>query len=287
MFVVSLLHGQDIIYKKDGGEIKAKILSFGSTRITYKIWEYQKAPSQSINSSAVKYVKYQNGTIKNTNWYDSRQKVSKGSFVDKRDGVTYKTITFAGQTWMAENLRATKTRQGVDISWVVSNEDWENMSYTDLGYCYYDNDPDNSKTYGCLYNWESAKNVCPNGWHLPTDNEWTLFINNIAKYFDLGVFAGDFGGIKEIGGLLKSTGTMYWKSPNQGATNKLGFSALPGGYRDYYGGFEYLGVDGNWWSATECNSGTAYTRNLNYTNAGVYRDVVNKSYGFSVRCVRD
>ena len=285
--VVSISNAQDIIYKKDGGEIKAKILTFGSSSISYKIWEYQTAPSQTINTNLVDFIKYQNGTVKNTNWYGNRQKVTKGSFTDKRDGITYKTITFAGQTWMAENLRATKTTQGVDVTWIVSNSDWADMSYTDLGYCYYNNDPDNGKVYGCLYNWETAKNVCPVGWHLPADKEWTTFTNNIAKYFDLGVTANDDGNIDKVGGLLKTTGTLHWKSPNEGATNKLGFSALPSGGRIYHGHFDNLGNYGYWWSATEYNSLYAYNRYLNYNNTKVYRVDYDKSGGYSVRCVRD
>ncbi len=177
--------------------------------------------------------------------------LSYGLMTDNRTRKTYKTIKIGTQTWMAENL-AFKASSGC----------WA-----------YDNDESNIDKYGYLYNWETAKKVCPSGWHLPSDAEWTKLTNYL-------------GGEDVAGGKLKSK--IGWKSPGTGATNSSGFSALPGGNRfDYDGTFNYVGRNGYWWSTTEDSSNNAYNRYLNYDNADAYRYLFNKSNGFSVRCIRD
>jgi len=116
--------------------------------------------------------------------------------------------------------------------------------------------------------------VCPAGWHLPSDAEWT----ELTDYL---------GGTTGAGGKLKETGTTHWNSPNTGATNETGFTALPGGYRYDFGTFYYIGFYGYWWSASEFNATSAWYRGMGYSNSNVGRDYYYKELGFSVRCLRD
>jgi len=166
------------------------------------------------------------------------------------DGQNYATVQIGNQLWMAENL-----------NYETENSWW------------YVNDQANGDIYGRLYTWDDALNACPYGWHLPTDAEWT----ELTDYL---------GGTSVAGEKMKSiTG---WCSPNTGATNSSGFSALPGGTRMYNAGtFANLDFDGYWWSATENFATFAWYRVLYYGSAEVFRSSIDKSSGFSVRCVRD
>ena len=119
-----------------------------------------------------------------------------------------------------------------------------------------------------------VQGICPTGWHLPTDAEWTA----LTTYL---------GGESVAGGKMKETGTMRWNSPNTGATNSNGFSGLPGGYRNAGESFYGLGDNGDFWSSSEGSATSAWTRHLNYTNANVGRATNGKGFGFSVRCLRD
>ncbi len=171
-----------------------------------------------------------------------------GEFTDERDGQTYKTRDIGTQTWMAEN-----------------------MNYeTGNSWCY-ENDPANCEIYGRLYDWETALTACPPGWHLPSDAEWTVLTK-------LGMNAG---------GKMKSTSSL-WQAPNSGATNEIGFSGLPGGYRlYYYFFFDDLGMIGFWWSSTERVADGAWGRYVEYNSGGVYRSSNLKEDGLSVRCLSD
>tara|TARA_Y100000310_G_scaffold249794_1_gene255930 strand:- start:15 stop:1244 length:1230 start_codon:yes stop_codon:yes gene_type:complete len=192
------------------------------------------------------------------------------------DGNSYKTIRIGNQVWMAENLKVTHYRNGDAIPTGLSNSDWSNLSTG--AYAVYDGDESNVATYGYLYNWyavDDSRNIAPEGWHVPTDEEWTTLIDYL-------------GGNSVAGGKMKETGTAHWESPNTGVTNESGFTALPGGYR--YGGngyYGYMGSYGYYWSSTESSSNHAWYRYLHYYTSEVYRDFNNKKSGFSVRCVRD
>ena len=180
------------------------------------------------------------------------QEGSSGStFTDPRDGKVYKTVKIGNQIWMAENLAYAPS----------SGNYWA-----------YDNDNSNVETYGYLYDWETACDVCPDGWHLPTDAEWTELTDYLGE---------------NAGGKLKATGTGLWYDPNTGATNETGFTALPGGYRSYDGTFDDVGYNGYWWSATEYSATVAWNRVMVSSYGGVGRGNVNKEVGLSVRCVRD
>jgi uncharacterized protein (TIGR02145 family) len=184
---------------------------------------------------------------------------------------------------MAENLRTTVYRNGNAIANVTDNTQWANL--TTGAWCHYNNSSSNECPYGKLYNWYAVadpRNVCPTGWHVPTDAEWSVLINYLDPNADGG---NNFPNI--AGGKLKSTGLQYWLSPNQDATNESGFSGLPAGYRYNGGTFNDIGYYGLWWSSTEYDTNIASTRNLNYDFGNASRGIYVKVYGFSVRCLRD
>jgi len=195
--------------------------------------------------------------------YNTYELARSDAFTDTRDNEDYKWIKIGNQIWMAENLNY-KTAYG---SWC------------------YDDKESNCNTYGRLYDWETAKQVCPDGWHLPTDEEW----KELERH--LGMSVEESGEISfrgnDEGGKLKETGLTHWKAPNKGATNEGGFTALPGGYRNYNGTFYYVGNYGYWWSSTEYSAAGAYSRSLRYDSASISRYSNDEELGFSVRCVRD
>jgi uncharacterized protein (TIGR02145 family) len=189
--------------------------------------------------------------------------------VTDKDGNEYKTIEIDGRVWMAENLKTTKYNDGSDIPMVTNDTEWSGLNTP--AYCWYDNDKASyGDTYGALYNWYavSTGKLCPTGWHVPTDAEWTGLTDFL-------------GGEAIAGGKLKETGTSHWNSPNTGASDEVGFTALPGGFRDTR--FSNLGVLGYWWTSTE----GPMRRRLNFEYANVHRDNSNYFYGFSVRCIKN
>jgi len=197
--------------------------------------------------------------------------------VKDADGNTYHTVTIGTQEWMVENLKTTKYSDGTAIPLVTDNTDWSDLSTP--GYCYYNNDNATYKNvYGALYNFYtiSTGKLCPTGWHVPTDSEWTTLITFV-------------GGENVAGGKLKELGTAHWNSPNTGAINENGFTALPGGSRDRSNGtFSGVGSSGYWWSSTVVGGTDAYIRLMTSTGEGVsrYRTIGMKG-GRSVRCVKD
>lgn len=201
--------------------------------------------------------------------------VTYGTMTDQ-DGNVYKTVTIGTQTWMAENLRTTKYNDGTAIPFVTASSAWSNLR-TDA-YCNYENtnNIDTIATFGRLYNWYAVNTgkLAPTGWHVPTDAEWTTLTN----------YLGD-GSV--AGGKLKETGTTHWASPNTGATNESGFTALPGGYRYFDGPFDNVGNYCYWWSATDENPDRAWNRFVGYNHVGVVGTGSIKKSGISVRCLRD
>lgn len=198
-----------------------------------------------------------------------------GIKVKDTDGNIYNTVTIGTQVWMTENLKTTRYNDGTIIPLVTDNTAWSNLITP--GYCWYKNDePTYGDTYGALYNWHTVAtgNLCPLGWHVPADKEWT----------DLSNYLGD---VSVAGGKMKETGTTHWNSPNIGATNETGFTALPGGNRDISGNFNYIGYYGYWWSATAQNATYALPRYLSYDTSSVDEFPNDKKSGFSVRCVKD
>ena len=205
-----------------------------------------------------------------------------------KDENNYSVVEIGAQTWMAVNLKTTKFPGGTEITLVESNTAWDALTLNDIAYSFYDNSSSYANTYGALYTWGAAmdgaassdnnpsgvQGVCPDGWHLPSDAEWTELVNYL-------------GGESTAGGKMKSVGTILWKSPNSGATNESGFSALPGGYRNTDGAFITIEETASFWSATMDASGFSWFHYLrrNYTN--LERSTYNRPGGLSVRCVKD
>jgi len=195
------------------------------------------------------------------------------------DGNSYKTVTIGAQTWMAENLKTSKYSDGTAIPNITDNTQWSNL--TSGAWCYYDNNVANNAKYGKLYNWYAVskttngnKNICPTGWHVPTDAEWTVLTDYL-------------GGESVAGGKMKEVGTTNWNSPNTDATNTSLFTGLPGGYRSANGYYSNIGSFGYWWSSSEYGTDDAWLRYLNNYNGNAYRYYYYKKNGFSVRCLRD
>jgi uncharacterized protein (TIGR02145 family) len=195
--------------------------------------------------------------------YDTYDLARSGTFTDTRDNQDYKWVKIGNQIWMAENLNY-KTAYG---SWC------------------YDDKESNCNIYGRLYNWETAKQVCPDGWHLPTDEEW----KELERYLGMSEKENEKKGIRgtDEGGKLKETGLTHWMAPNTDATNESGFTALPGGYHLASGAFHSIGSYGLWWSSSESNAKNAWRRLLSFDYSTVLRNDLSKEFGFSVRCVRD
>lgn len=213
------------------------------------------------------------------------------SFTDERDGRTYRFVEIGNQVWMAENLKYLP-----HVSGPTSGSDTEAHYYV-YGYNGTDvaaaKETANFSTYGVLYNWAAAMNgqassnsnpsqvqgICPTGWHLPSDAEWTELTDFV-------------GGIDVAGGKLKEAGIAHWAAPNAGATDEFGFTALPGGARDNYNNIFYnITAFGFWWSSTEdTDSGEvnhAWYRTMNYLYQEVTRYHFPKGKGLSVRCLQD
>jgi len=214
------------------------------------------------------------GSAKSFTTLEGNLGITYGTMTDI-DGNTYKTVTIGTQTWMAENLKVTKYNDGTSIPNVTDGAAWSKL--TTGAYCNYNNDPSKVATYGRLYNWHAVNTgkLCPTGWHVATDAEWTTLIDSL-------------GGRNIAGGKLKETGTTHWYSPNTGATNETGFTALPGGYCTSSGAFTDIGKSGGWWSTADSgNNGSGYLY-VGYNSSLVY-GVVNyfTREGFSVRCVKD
>lgn len=214
--------------------------------------------------------------------------VTYGTLTDQ-DGNIYKTVTIGTQTWMAENLRTTKYRDGSTIPSVPDNEEWTNL--TTGAYCNNKNItdiPDSIATYGRIYNWYAvtdSRNIAPSGWHVPTDNDWKILEMFLGMTQAQADSSEDFRGTGQ-GDQLKETGNTHWHW--YGGTNSSGFSALPAGYRDeYFGTFWYYSESGLWWSTTEFNEAKAWYRVLGSNSDNVYRGYTDKKNGFTIRCLQD
>ncbi len=208
------------------------------------------------------------------------------TIVDPRDGKVYKTVKIGNQVWMAENLRY--------MPMVVSGSAGSISTPSYFVYEYYGSSvseaesTDNFASYGVLYNWPAAmagasgtfdsisgvQGACAPGWHLPGYYEWVELVNYVGGAF----FAG---------GKLKEADTTHWRSPNLGATNELGFTALPGGQRSAQGGFRYIGGNGYWWTASDADPGDAWAIFMSYDYEDVLYSTGRHEFALSVRCVKD
>ena len=189
------------------------------------------------------------------------------------DGNSYKTIVINGKEWMAENLKVTKYNDSTAIPFVSDSIAWADV--TTPGYCMYQNKIENKDLYGLLYNYYviNSKNVCPTGWHVPSDQEWA----DLTTYL---------GGAMTAGGQMKETGDGHWIGMNTLSSNASGFTALPGGVRDYDGVMVGQRFMEYWWSATEQSADFTYVRYL-HNDAHCERSYILKNYGVSIRCIKN
>lgn len=198
------------------------------------------------------------------------------------DGNVYHTVTIGTQVWMVENLNTTRYSNGDTIPNVTDYTQWGHLT-TDA-YCNYSNSSGQAITYGRLYNWytiNDPRKIAPAGWHIPYFSDWLKLMDYL-------------GGDSIAGGKLKETGTKHWRSPNYGASNETGFTALPGGMRagyhpiiHSYGFFGYILSYGLWWTASEAiNDNAMYILMSDFSNSTSY-GYRSKEDGLSVRCIKD
>jgi len=190
------------------------------------------------------------------------------------EGNYYNVVTIGTQVWMAENLKTTHYCNGDPIPEVTDSAQWYNQSTG--AYCNYANNANIAATYGRLYNWYAVtdnRGLVPVGWHVPTEND----LNTLKTFL----------GINTAGGKLKEAGTVHWMSPNTGATNESGFTALPGGDRQWPYAFGSLGTYGNWWTSTEFDLSSGIWLYIHHTSTVMSGGPNYKVSGFSVRCIKD
>lgn len=188
---------------------------------------------------------------------------------------TAEEVKINNQVWMTKNLNLDQFRNGDQIPYAETSEEWViAASEGEPAWCYYNNDPANGEKYGKLYNWYAVndpRGLAPTGWHIPSDAEWTALL--------------DYLGNDDVGNKLKSS--SEW-SNNGNGTNESGFSGLPGGSRDANDGdFNLIGQYGGWWANTEVTENDAVTRSLDFGVNRVYGFGINKGRGLSVRCLKD
>jgi len=243
-----------------------------------------------ISSPAAGLMVY-NTTLKVICWFDG----TSWNVVTNRDGqscgsvsyggTTYNSVIIGMQCWMTQNLNIGTA--------ILASQDQTNNAVIEK-YCY-NNSSANCDVYGGLYQWAemvqylngatnttswspvptgNVQGICPTGWHIPSDAEWT----SLTTYL---------GGESVAGGKMKEAGTTHWYAPNTDATNSSGFTTLPGGYRDTAGPFFNLTFLGYFWSVSEYSSANAWYRYLYYFGTNVTKDYDNKMYGFSVRCLQN
>lgn len=256
MISFSTTFAQDIIYKKNGDEINAKVVEISPELIKYKPTERPNGPIYSIYKSEVLLIIYKDGSkdifkdpvkTKKPKAKKARKVYPKSSFIDKRDGKKYKTIKIGDQVWMSENLN------------YKSKESW----------CY-DNKPENADIHGRLYKYKSALKSCPDGWHLPSDQEWKKLEISLGMKSDVDE-TGWRGTSPGQGFLLKKEG-------------KTGFNAELSGCT-LWGNFDGMYNIGYYWTSTKY--GSRVLIRILKQRASIKRVARQKKYGYSVRCIKD
>jgi uncharacterized protein (TIGR02145 family) len=223
------------------------------------------------------------------------------------NGNIYPSVKIGDQIWMAENLKATMYADKTPIPLVEDSAQWFDFTRESLGYCWYENVQTHGYVYGALYSWaaatkafdgistieEGVQGVCPDGWHLPSDDEWKaleMYLGMSQEEADIPKWRG-----RDQGGKMKQEGLQYWNAPNSGASNEIGFNASPGGYRHGSAVFKDVYKTARFWTSTQNGYGYAWYRSygyawyrrVEYDRSDVYRDFSGVYRGHSVRCVKD
>lgn len=191
------------------------------------------------------------------------------------DGNIYKTVTIGSQVWMAENLKTTHYRNGDLIETVSDNSTFSNLSTGAVDNS--NNNSSNVPVYGKIYNWyavNDSRNICPKGWHIPSDAEWNTLMKSL-------------GGMGPAGGKMKKTGTVVWNSPNDYATDSSGFGGVGAGFRSLDGIFMHFGQSAYFWSTTAQSATHATGWYLYYSYGDVKNGSYSKKQSYSIRCVKD
>lgn len=206
------------------------------------------------------------------------------------DGNVYNTVVIGSDTWMKENLRTTRFRDGSDIPLVTDDNQWKNL--TSAGFCWWENNPSNKATLGGLYNGFAVKDsrgLCPDGWHVPTDNEWIDMEVALGLIQSEAYIVGDRGENENVGGHLKAL--THWDPPNSGADNSSGFSAIAAGVRRAPLGdvveFAYFNTWAGFYTSSTSKTGFHWVRYIGYNMKAVGRFEREMQYGYSIRCIKD
>jgi len=237
----------------------------------------------SLDANKTYYVRAYATNSAGTGYGDQRSFTTyKEDAITDIDGNYYNVVTIGNQQWLAENLRTSRFNEGIGIPTEYNYDDWESLTtgayyvHPHNGIDGLDSEAEVLQAYGILYNWYAVETgkLCPTGWHVPTYAEW-MALTNYA------------GGVAVAGGKLKSIRTTpdahpRWQGPDTGATDEYGFSALPGGSP-----FGVVGIDGDWWTATDDVSGTPWYWRISRSYAEVWIFKTNKNKGSSVRCIKD
>lgn len=233
----------------------------------------KEAPAESVPAEKPSY--NSNPVVKTVEIKWSSEK--NGYFVDPRDNKDYRIVKIGNQIWMAENLQATKYNDGTNIPIIIEENDWKSLSSP--AFCWYDNDESTygNTSYGALYNWYTiaAGKLCPVGWHVPDQIEWTTLMNFYAD---------------ENGDILRARGSEHWNKRSKSATNRSGFTAVAGGRRTKDGSFLFIKENAYWWSGSEVDRDFAYDSSLStyFKDSDLLiRTDQSKNQGASIRCVMD
>ena len=282
--IVSIQYGETASYGKEVNSVPSPITGSVNLDVDAKISGLKSGQSYHCRLKATN----SEGTV-----YGADRLFS--TTVTDIDRNTYNIVTIDAQTWMVENLKTTRYRNG-DLIGTSNPVDLDLRGHTEPKYQWAPAaNEENVAVFGRLYTWYAAtdtRNICPDGWHVPSDNEWTILENYlIASGFN---YDGSTTGYKVAKAV---SSTVYWDFSSvigsAGNTdfpekrNASGFNALPSGYRDYYGPFSTIGGSTFWWTSTAVLSSTAYYRAIQSSYEFISRNGYNKQDGFSVRCIRD
>lgn len=245
--------------------------------------------SISIYSSGVSYKAglYNNITLNGGNGTGATAdiRVNSSGVVDSialvNPGINY----FTGDIFTVNDSLLSDTIIGCCFKIEVDATPWNNL--TSGAWSQYNFDSQYDNPYGKIYNYfvvADARNVCPTGWHVPSDVEWNALITYLDPAADLTTIGSQS---TTAGGRMKSKGKQYWAAPNTYATNESGFSALPAGSRDTVGIFNYISASAGFWTSTELDANNSYSRDVSYGSGEVYRRTNDKNGGYSIRCLKD
>jgi uncharacterized protein (TIGR02145 family) len=254
-FINGFTSAQDVIVLKNGDEIQAKVNVVGVEAVTYKKWDNLNGPDYNQLKSGIFMIKYANGT----------KDVFTTSNSDNAE--TEVSVSQSSVTNIVTDIRDGKTYKTVTLgkqTWLA-----ENLNYEMQGSWCID-----CEVYGRSYTYEAAKRACLTGWHLPSEAEWTILTD----------FAG---GGSVVGGNLKEAGTLHWKSPNTGATNSSGFTALPHGFRTLLGYLSEPTKFAMFWTSTESIFPNIKSFRLDYNKSTALIVESDRNIGNSIRCIKD